>query len=72
MGPVFPSEWQGHRNVERTFILCSLLFRRGDPSLVKLNVAITCGYLLYGELVLFLFMLIIPSNKQRKRALTRL
>lgn len=26
---------------------------RGDPSLVKLNVAITCGYLLYGELCLF-------------------
>lgn len=31
----------------------SLLFHRGDPGLVKLNVAITCGYLLYGELLFF-------------------
>ncbi len=25
-----------------------LSFLRGDPSMVKLNVAITCGYLFYG------------------------
>lgn len=40
--------------VECAFTLYPLLFHRGDPSLVKLNVAITCGYLLYGECFFFL------------------
>lgn len=45
--------------VECAFTLYPLLFHRGDPSLVKLNVAITCGYLLYGEVLLFLLSLFV-------------